>query len=305
MPGRGRRAHVAPGEVSGCPLTGRTASRTLPACGASEYLHSLATRSSACDEALRANTCRSTWCPCRTRRSRSARRPCAWRRPVRASSAAFLIQAPSAWVYMRELRRAEVDGRLGARLERIADDDRDLVDHLLGRPRRDEHVGRIARPVRRLGRRRGRLGQREADLLAAGGRRVGAPVAELAEQRRLAAARRGRRLRRFLLGGGFFALLRFPWFLSRAPWLLGRRSVAARPQRSAARTSPRAPAELRDRNARIVIIGPPASAMSAKSPRSHRNTGEIDDVKAIRRDLARFSHQAWPRAVTRQCRRPM
>ena len=60
--------------------------------------------------------------------------------------------------------------------------------HLVGRPRGNEHVGRIARPVRRGGFRGRRLGDREADLLAAGRSGIGAPVAILAEQRRLDAA---------------------------------------------------------------------------------------------------------------------
>ena len=49
----------------------------------------------------------------------------------------------------RKRGRADLHGRLGIRLERIADDDRHLVAHLVGRPRGNEHVGRVARPVGR------------------------------------------------------------------------------------------------------------------------------------------------------------
>ena len=46
----------------------------------------------------------------------------------RASSAAFLIQAPSFWVYMAKCRAADLDAGVGVRLEVVADDQhRNLV----------------------------------------------------------------------------------------------------------------------------------------------------------------------------------
>ena len=115
-----------------------------------------------------------------------------------ASSAAFLTQAPSFWVYIGESCAADGDARLGIRLEHVAGDQHgNFVADLLGRPRRDEQIDRVGggAAVRRDVDRGGRLGQREADLLAAGRRRIGAPVAVLAEQGRLR-GRIGRRLGR-------------------------------------------------------------------------------------------------------------
>ena len=120
---------------------------------------------------------------------------------MRASSAAFLIQAPSFCVYIAYFVRADHPPcRLRTRLERIADHDRNLVAHVLGRARGNEDVGRIARAVRRLRRLRGGLGQRVADRLAAAvtpcrrpSRRTGraasaAPPPGAAGARRVAAA---------------------------------------------------------------------------------------------------------------------
>src|SRR5262249_11998634 len=96
-------------------------------------------------------------------------------------------------------------------LERIADDDRHLVLHFFGRAGGDEDVGRIALAPFRLGLRRLRLGEREADLVAAGRGGIRAPVAVLAEQGglRIACCRRRRCGRgRFGRRGGWFRRLR-------------------------------------------------------------------------------------------------
>ena len=70
----------------------------------------------------------------------------------RASSAAFLIQAPSFCVYMAKLAGPISALASDVRLERIADDDRDLVLHLLGGPGGDEDVGWVALAAGRIGR---------------------------------------------------------------------------------------------------------------------------------------------------------
>src|SRR5271155_5339705 len=89
----------------------------------------------------------------------------------------------------RKRRRSDRDGRIGIRLEGVTNDDRDFVAHLIGGPRCNEHVGRIARLAGRSDLRRRRLGNRETNLFATRRSRVGAPVAILGKQRRLGAAR--------------------------------------------------------------------------------------------------------------------
>src|SRR5262249_29142307 len=116
---------------------------------------------------------------------------------------------------------ADLGGGVRIGLERIADDHRHLVLHLLGGTGGDENVGGIALAPFRLGLRRLRLGERKADLVAAGRGGIGAPIAVVAEQGGLRVARGGRRRRcgrgwfgrsggRFLRlrrGGGFLRLL--------------------------------------------------------------------------------------------------
>src|SRR5262249_10955317 len=122
----------------------------------------------------------------------------------------------------RELGGADLGGGIGIGLERIADDDRHLVLHLVGGAGGDEDVGRIALAPFRLGLRRLRLGEREADLVAAGRGGIRAPVPVLAEQGGLRIARGCRRRRR---GRGRFGR-RGGWFLRRGGrglrlWLSG------------------------------------------------------------------------------------
>ena len=102
-------------------------------------------------------------------------------------------------------------GRLRTRLERIADHDGNLVGHLVGRPRGNEHIGLIARTVGRLGFRSGGFGDGEADLPSAWCGRIGTPLAVLAEQCGLGRTRHG--------CGGALAPLAAPpevWALRRA-----------------------------------------------------------------------------------------
>src|SRR5207245_7291741 len=91
----------------------------------------------------------------------------------------------------REFRGSDLGRRLRAFLEGIADDDRYLIAHVLGRPGRNEQEGRGARAAGRIGRRRLGLRKRKTHLLAARGRRVGAPVAIGPQQRRLIPLRAG------------------------------------------------------------------------------------------------------------------
>ena len=122
-------------------------------------------------------------------------------------------------------------------------------------------IGRIARTVRRLGRLRGRLGERVADLLAAARCRIGAPVAELAEQRRLSAAPARAAGAGCCGAGACLARWRF------RPALLSFGRLCARRSRRADRPPPRAQAALIGTRF-SSIIGPPA-----QRPGSHRNTG--------------------------------
>src|SRR5262249_20719383 len=92
----------------------------------------------------------------------------------------------------RELGGADLGGGIGIGLERIADHPRHLVLPLFGRAGGDKDVGRIALAPFRLGLRRLRLGEREADLVAVGRGGIGAPIAVLAEQGGLRVARRRR-----------------------------------------------------------------------------------------------------------------
>src|SRR5262249_38073880 len=96
----------------------------------------------------------------------------------------------------RELGGADLGGGIRIGLERIADDDRHLVLHLVGGAGGHEDVGGIALAPFRLGLRRLRLGERKADLVAAGRGGIRAPVAVLAEQGGLRIARGCRRRRR-------------------------------------------------------------------------------------------------------------
>src|SRR5258708_14345966 len=79
----------------------------------------------------------------------------------------------------RELFSTDLGGGVRAGLERIADDDRHLVLHVLGRAGGDENIGRIALAAGRLGLGRLRLGAPEADLVSAGRGDKGAPMASL------------------------------------------------------------------------------------------------------------------------------
>src|SRR5262249_27952615 len=92
----------------------------------------------------------------------------------------------------RELGGADLGGGVRIGLERIADDDGHLVLHLLGGTGGHEDVGRIALAPLWLGLGGLRLGEREADLCAAGRGGIRAPIAVLAEQGGLRNARRYR-----------------------------------------------------------------------------------------------------------------
>src|SRR5207249_8716353 len=95
-----------------------------------------------------------------------------------------------------ELGGADLGGGIRTGLERITDDDRYLVLHLVGGASGHEDVGRIALARFRLGLRRLRFGEREADLVATGRGGIRAPVPVLAEQGGLRIARGCRRRRR-------------------------------------------------------------------------------------------------------------
>src|SRR5262249_61588499 len=99
----------------------------------------------------------------------------------------------------RELGAADLGGGIRIGLERIADDDRHLVFHLIGGTGRDEDVGRVALAPFRLRLRRLRLGGREADLVAAGRGGVRAPIAGFGREGGVRIAPGGPRRRR---GGG-------------------------------------------------------------------------------------------------------
>ena len=123
---------------------------------------------------------------------------------MRASSATFLIQAPSFLVYT-QLGGADLGGRVGGGLEWITDDHRHLILDLLRRTSSDENVSSLALAAGRLGLRGYRHGEREADLAAFRRGGIGAPVGILTEQCGLAVAgpcRRGGTGLRRLLGGG-------------------------------------------------------------------------------------------------------
>src|SRR5262249_54032725 len=125
----------------------------------------------------------------------------------------------------------------------------------------NEHVDRIARPVRRIGLRRGWLGEHEADFLAARRGRVGAPNSKLAKQLRLGAASRSGR-RWGWLGGGRRGWLAFR--PGRGDWLRvwALASPAQRPAvKSRAQTAGRAP-ELAKRPPM-----PPPRAAKAQAPK--------------------------------------
>ena len=155
-------------------------------------------------------------------------------------------------------------------------------------------VGRIARPAGRLVACEARLCERVADLLAAAVCRIGAPVAELPEQRRLP-RRRGRLRRRRrsawrapssdLAGAGRLSCCLAGGFCcGRAPTVS---SDLDKRQRK------------RERNGSIrtlANIGPPAHS----TPRSHRNNGKIGNVKAagvsVRPTLPAAMHERGSRA---------
>ena len=157
-------------------------------------------------------------------------------------------------------RAADLERGFRARLQRVADHDRDFVDDLLRRTRRDESIGGIARTIRRIGFRRRRLCQCEAHLLAVRRRGVGAPGAELPDQGRLGAARRG--------GGGRFRfgrrLCRWRWPRAWAhPWPHPWRPSAqrfARARRKSPRTKPQRQPEMsvfaaRTTGSLIIVTG--------------------------------------------------
>src|SRR5262249_56774838 len=95
----------------------------------------------------------------------------------------------------RERIRTDLGVRFVAWLEWVADDQRNLVAHLVGRSAGNEDVDRITRAIGRVGVGRARLGKHETYFLPARRSRVSAPHAVLAKQFRLRAARNGGRWR--------------------------------------------------------------------------------------------------------------
>src|SRR5687768_11575537 len=89
-----------------------------------------------------------------------------------------------------KLAAADLGNCIGAGLERVAYDDRDLVLHVLGRTARYEQIGLIALSPRGLGLRQLRLSQCKSDLAATRGGGIRAPVTALTEQGRLRASGR-------------------------------------------------------------------------------------------------------------------
>src|SRR5262249_58493697 len=107
----------------------------------------------------------------------------------------------------RERIRTDLGVRFVAWLEWVADDQRNLVAHLVGRSAGNEDVDRITRAIGRVGVGRARLGKHETYFLPARRSRVSAPHAVLAKQFRLRAARNGGRWRGRVCG----CLRRPPW----------------------------------------------------------------------------------------------
>src|SRR3984957_2702818 len=83
---------------------------------------------------------------------------------------------------------ADLKRRFRARLQGVADYDRDFVGDFLRRTGGDEGVGWIARTIRRIGFRGRGFCERKAGLLAVRRRGIGPPGAELPDQRRLRAS---------------------------------------------------------------------------------------------------------------------
>ena len=111
------------------------------------YLHSCATRSSAWARPLSDNVSVDLGAAAGFAAAPSGRRPCAWHRPcalLRRRSSPRRRRSACTW---RNLM-VPISAVASYRLERIADDDRNLVPHVLGRAGRDEDVGRIARAAR-------------------------------------------------------------------------------------------------------------------------------------------------------------
>src|SRR5262249_54449592 len=91
---------------------------------------------------------------------------------------------------------------VGTGFEGIADNDRHFIFHLLAGAGRDEQVGLTALAAGRFHFRRLRLGERKADLAAAGRGGIRAPIAVLPEERRLGIASGGGGRSRGRGGGG-------------------------------------------------------------------------------------------------------